>query len=247
LPAEDPAKKRTGEEAGCPLTAVEEWSQLVGGQPPCTPKSRRFAILCRVGGLTEGSAQCCRKPLSDRAAQAFKNPNGSRLSQEKLLAHRRKIFYSFACSRAKEAYADPVKRSLSFCASAILFGALVALLLHAARPHPWSPQRGAKLFGRLPADPFAWFELAQPAAKPPQPTPPPPAPDLHAKSIGVVVLAEPVVVLYDNHFNGRQIPRGTRMDVLREEGKYLEVRFGPDVVMIPRTATVGRMLLASES
>jgi hypothetical protein len=141
---------------------------------------------------------------------------------------------------------DPVKRLFILCSSSIFLGALVALVLHAARPNPGGPQRGAKLFGRLSSDAFAWFQLAEPAAEPPLPTPPPPVSVFGRKSIGVVVLAEPIVILYDNQYSGREIPRGTRMEVLRDDGKYLEVRFGPDVVTILRTATVGRKIMVTE-
>jgi hypothetical protein len=162
----------------------------------------------------------------------------------------KKYFINFACARSKEGYvvalSNPVKRSIFLCSSSILLGALVALVLHAVRPNPGGPQRGAKLFGRLSTDAFAWFQLAEPAAEPPLPAPPPPVLDLGLKSIGVVVLAEPIVILYDNQFNGREIPRGTRMEVLRDNGKYLEVRFGPDVVTILRTATVGNKILVTE-
>ncbi len=83
-------------------------------------------------------------------------------------------------------------------------------------------------------------------------TPPPQASGKpQERSIGVVLLAEPIVVLYANQYSGVKLPRGTRLDVLREHGPYLDVRYGASVLTISRMETIqgvyGRKLIPAQT
>jgi hypothetical protein len=56
--------------------------------------------------------------------------------------------------------------------------------------------------------------------------------------IGVVLLSEPMLILRGSHYSGLKLPRGTRLDVLEDNGHYLRVRYADSVVTIPRSVTI---------
>ena len=58
-----------------------------------------------------------------------------------------------------------------------------------------------------------------------------------APRIAVVQLSEPVVVHRTKTFSGVQLPKGTRLDVVGASGRNLRVRYGTDIVEIPRAST----------
>jgi hypothetical protein len=59
------------------------------------------------------------------------------------------------------------------------------------------------------------------------------------------------VILYANEYSGVKLPRGTRLDVLREHGPYLDVRYGSSVLTIARSETIqgvyGRKFVSAET
>lgn len=57
------------------------------------------------------------------------------------------------------------------------------------------------------------------------------------RRIAVVQLAEPVVILRSNATRGVQLAKGTRLDVVGSDGRNLRVRYGAEIVNIPRTST----------
>ena len=56
--------------------------------------------------------------------------------------------------------------------------------------------------------------------------------------IAVVLLAEPMVIIRGNEFSGVELRRGTRLDVIKDNGDYLEVRYGGKLITIPRSSII---------
>ncbi len=119
--------------------------------------------------------------------------------------------------------------------SAIAAGFIAAAAIHFAaregvRPavHRWSPHL-AEAVSRLVA--FAEPEpLVHPPAAAPTPLP------RQEPPISVVLLAQPIVILRGNQFSGLQLPPGTRVEVLADEGESLRVRYAQSIITIPRSA-----------
>ncbi len=53
-----------------------------------------------------------------------------------------------------------------------------------------------------------------------------------------VLLSEPVVIIQGSQAAASELPRGTRVQVLRADGRFVRVQHAHNTVTIPRTATL---------
>lgn len=131
-----------------------------------------------------------------------------------------------------------MKRSVLFWVSPITSGLAVALVLQLVLQH--FPGAGSAMVSKIAAvaphgksAPLR-VETMHPAPIVAAPLPAPTSDD----RIAVVLLAEPMVIIRGNEFSGVELRRGTRLDVIKDNGDYLEVRYGGKLITIPRSSII---------